>query len=270
MRPVWRLLKLVGQLDALRFAAGKRRRGLSELDVAQSDIDQRLQLLLDLRNVFQHRQRFLNRQFPADRQWSGPCISPPAFRVVAAAAADVAGDINIRQKIHFDAALAVALAGFAAPAFHVEAEASRFVAALARFRQHGVEVADRREHAGVGGGIRARRAPDGRLIDVDDFIDVLRAGNGLVRAGLFPRAVKLFGQRAIKNVVHQRGFAGAGNAGDHRQQAQRKFDVDVLQIVFAARPGRDAFAVRARGARAHGNLLSPERYWPVSESGTVA
>ena len=45
------------------------------------------------------------------------------FGVVAAAAADFAGDVNIRQKIHFDAAQAVALAGFAAAALHVEAEA---------------------------------------------------------------------------------------------------------------------------------------------------
>ena len=98
-----------------------------------------------------------------------------SFGVVAAAAADFAGDIHIRQKIHFDAAQAVALAGFAAAAFYVEAEAAGLVAALARFGKHGEKFADGRENAGVRRGIRARRAADGRLIDLDDFVDLLDA-----------------------------------------------------------------------------------------------
>ena len=63
--------------------------------------------------------------------------------VVALAAADLAQHVDVGQKIHLDAALALALAGFAAPAGHVEGEASGLVAALARLRQHGVEIADR-------------------------------------------------------------------------------------------------------------------------------
>ena len=118
----------------------------------------------------------------------------------------------------------VALAGFAAAALHVEAEAAGLVAALARFRQHGVEIADGREEAGVGGGIRARRAADGGLIDLDHFIDVLEAFDGIVRAGLVVRPVDLVGQRAIEDVVDQRRFAAARNAGDHGEAAQRKID----------------------------------------------
>ena len=57
--------------------------------------------------------------------------------VVAASAAHIAGDIDIGQEIHFDALQAVALAGLAAAAFYVETEAAGFVAALARFGQHG-------------------------------------------------------------------------------------------------------------------------------------
>src|SRR5438093_3905352 len=45
--------KFLRQLDPLRLTSGKRRGRLSEFDVPQTDIKQRLQLRLDLRNVFQ-------------------------------------------------------------------------------------------------------------------------------------------------------------------------------------------------------------------------
>src|SRR5262249_60590719 len=59
----------------------------------------------------------------------------------------------------------VALAGFAAATGHVEAEAARAIAALARSHHLGEQLADRREQAGVGGRIRARRASDRALVD---------------------------------------------------------------------------------------------------------
>ena len=135
---------------------------------------------MDLRNVFENREGV----FDGGRQQVGDGIAfvfhLQRFAVVAAAAADIAGDVDVGQKVHLDALQPVALAGFAAAALHVEAEAAGLVAALARFRQHGVEIADGREDAGVGGGIGARRAADGRLIDLDYFVDVLQAFDGIV------------------------------------------------------------------------------------------
>ncbi len=110
--------------------------------------------------------------------------------VVSLAAADFALHVNVREKIHFDAALPFALASFAASAGNVERESSRLVSALARFRQHGVEIANLREYAGIGCRIGTRRAADRRLIDANDFIDVLRSGNGFVRAGFFARPIQ--------------------------------------------------------------------------------
>ena len=40
-------------------------------------------------------------------------------------------------------------------------------------------------------------------------------------------------QIPIKDVVDERRFAGTGNAGDAGENAERDFDIDVLQIVFA-------------------------------------
>jgi len=156
------------------------------------------------------------------------------FRIVAAAAADFAGDIYVRQEIHFDAAETFALAGFATPAFHVEAEASGAVTPLAGFREHGKKLADGSEDAGVGGGIRARRAANGRLIDLDDFVNVLDAKEHAVRAGRLHGAVELLRQDAVENVVDQRGFPGTGNTGNDGEQAQRKGDIESFRLLACA------------------------------------
>ena len=145
------LAQFLRQLDALRFAARKRGGRLAQVHVAQADIEQRLQLGTNLREVLHQRQRFLHRGVEHVGDRVALELHLQGFAIVAAAAADVASDVDVRQEIHFDALQPVALAGFAAAALHVEAEASRFVAALARFRQHGVEIANQREQAGVSG-----------------------------------------------------------------------------------------------------------------------
>src|SRR5579883_3488857 len=161
------------------------------------------------------------------------------FAVVAAAAADVAGDVDIGQEVHFDTLEAVPLARLAAATLHVEAEA----AGLARFGQHGIEIADRREETGVGGGVGARGAADRSLVDADDFVDLVDAFDRIVRARLLARAVDFAGQRAVENFVDQRRFAAAGNAGDDGKQPERDSDLDVLEIVLARAADHKLLAV---------------------------
>jgi len=45
--------KFARELDALRFAAGKRGGGLAELDIAETDFNERGKFLLNLGNVFE-------------------------------------------------------------------------------------------------------------------------------------------------------------------------------------------------------------------------
>src|SRR3982074_1326112 len=123
------------------------------------------------------------------------------FGIVAAAAADFAGDVYIRKKIHFDAAQAIALAGFAAAAFYVEAEETGAVAALARLREHGEKLANGREDAGVGGGIRTRSAANWGLVDLNDFVDLIGADDFAMRAGRLLRAIEFLREGAVENVV---------------------------------------------------------------------
>ncbi len=61
------------------------------------------------------------------------------------------------------------------PPFTLKLKRPGLIAALARFRQHGEKLANGRENARVRGGIRARRASDGRLVDLNYLINVLDA-----------------------------------------------------------------------------------------------
>ena len=132
MRPVWRLREFARQLHALRFAAGERGGALAKVHVAEADIDEGLQLLAHGGNVGEHGERVFNGE--VENVGDGVAVEfyGEGFLVVAAPVAHFALYVDVGHEVHFDAALAVALAGFAAAAGDVEAEAAGLVAALAR------------------------------------------------------------------------------------------------------------------------------------------
>ncbi|MNT06821.1 hypothetical protein D3C72_1415030 [compost metagenome] len=76
--------------------------------------------------------------------------------------------------MHLDLDDAVALTGLAAAALDVEAEATGAIAARLGLGQARIPVADRIEGAGIGGRVRAGGAADGRLVDVDDLVELLQ------------------------------------------------------------------------------------------------
>ena len=144
------------------------------------------------------------------------------FAVVTLAVAFVAGDEDIGQKMHFDLDRAVALARLAAPAFDVERKPPGRVTARFGFRQSGKPVADGRERAGIGGGVRTRRAANGRLVDIDDFVDQFDAVDRVMRRGEFARKIQFPRQRLVQRFNHQSRFAAARNARDAGKCAKRK------------------------------------------------
>ena len=91
-------------------------------------------------------------------------VEPPA-------AARVAHDGDRAEELHADLLHAGALARLAAAALHVEGEAPLAEAAADGVGLCGEQVAHVVEQPGVGGRVRARRAADGRLIDLDDLVD---------------------------------------------------------------------------------------------------
>ena len=135
------------QLHALRFPARQRRRRLSELDVAEADFLERAQLVRDRRHVLEQRKRLIDGEvqhvgdrFAAIANLERLAVVPPSFALLTR-------DVHVRQEVHRDRDDTVALARFAAPAFHVEREAARLEAALAGIGQHREQLANEREEA---------------------------------------------------------------------------------------------------------------------------
>src|SRR5262249_46722314 len=151
----------------------------------------------------------------------------------------LARDVNVRQEVHLDGDYAVALTRLAPTALHVEREATRLEATRLRLRHHREQLADEREHAGVGRRIRSRCPTDRRLIDLDDFVDQSGSVDRVVRAWVSGRLVDGLRQRAVENVVDQRRLARTADAGDRGQRAQWDGDVNVLQVVLAGPADHD-------------------------------
>ena len=101
------------------------------MNVSEANVDQGLQLLFDLRDVFQNLQHVRHGSFQQVGDGVAVVVNRQGFVVVAAPAADFALHVNVGQEVHFDAALAFALARLATSARNVEGEASGFVSALA-------------------------------------------------------------------------------------------------------------------------------------------
>src|SRR5258708_18598191 len=226
------LRQLGRQLHALCFTARQRRRALSKMDVAKPDVVEGWQLRRDARVVLEELQGVRDREVEDIGDGLAPEVHFERFAVVAFALAHLARHEHVRQEVHLDFHESVTLASLAAAAFHVERKSAGSVAADLRLRKLGEQLANRRKETGVGRRIGARRAADRTLLDVDDFVDVLHAGDALVRARQDARSVEVSRERSVEAVFDQRRFAGAGHSRDGDEQAERDLHGQVLEIVF--------------------------------------
>ena len=223
--------QLLGQLHPLRFAAGQSGRALAELDVAQAHVDQGLELARDRRHRFEQLQRLLDGHLQHVVDAVALVQDVQGLAVVALAVAHVAGHVHVGQEVHLDLDQAIALAGLAAAAAHVEAEAARRVAACARLGHLRIQFAQGREQAGIGGRIGTRGAPDRRLVDVDHLVEQVQALDLAVRRGLVRGTVDLVGGQRVQGVVDQGRLARTGHAGDAGHQPGGDLQVHVLEVV---------------------------------------
>ena len=102
----------------------------------------------------------------------------------------------------------------------------------------GEEGADVVEGLDVGDGIGARGAADGGLVDEDDVVEVLRAGERAEEVGWLGRggagfAVERLHERAVEDLMDERGFAAAADAGDAAEEVEGDVDIDAAQVVQA-------------------------------------
>ena len=171
---------------------------------------------------------------------------------VTRAVAVFAGELDVGEELHLDGDGAVALAGVAAAAGDVEGEGAGAEAVALGVGLGGEEGADVVEGLDVGDWIRARGAADGGLVDEDDVVEVLRAGERAVEVGWLGRggaglAVERLHERAVEDLVDERGFAAAADAGDAAEEVEGDLDIDAAQVVEADAGELEALRGRARG-----------------------
>src|SRR5262245_53106592 len=226
------LRQLVGELDALRFAAGERVARLAEREVAEADVVEYGQRPRDRGVRGEERARLLHGH--------GEDVGDAALREAdserllgeAPPAAHVAVDEEVGQKRHLHPLPSLPRAGLAPPAAHVEGEAARRVAAQTRLGYEGEEASDVVVAADVRDRRRARGAPDRRLVHLDRTLEMLGA---LERAmGTDPPGRQAEGPTygAIQDAAHERRLPRPGDARDARPRTDRELDVDVPQVVL--------------------------------------
>src|SRR5258708_19098319 len=125
---------------------------------------------------------------------------------IARPVAHLARNIDVREEVHLDLDDPVPLTVLAPTAPHIEAEAARLVAAHLRLGKLREEVAHVREHAGVRRGIRPRRAPDRRLVDVDRLVEVLEPLHRVVCARPVLGPIEVLTDLAPPHVPAPTGF----------------------------------------------------------------
>ena len=155
--------------------------------------------------------------------------------------------------MHLDLNDAIATAGLATAAFHIETETARLVAAQPSLRGLAEQFADRIKQAGIGCRIGAWRSPDRRLVDINNLVDMLCAPDPRMRTGPCMRAVNLLRQCLKQYFVDQRTFAGARYSGYGRKYAKRETHVNMLQIIFGRPQNFNPLAIGLAAAFRHRN-----------------
>ena len=233
------LLQLGRELDPLRLSSGEGGRGLPEADVAQPDGVERLHVSGDRRDRGEEVLGLLDRHVEDLRDVLALEVHLEGLPVVPRPVADLARHVDIGEEVHLDLQRAVARAGIAPTSLDVEGEATGLVATDLGLARLGEETTDPVEDPGVGRGVGPGGPADRALIDVDDLVEVLETGDGLVAARDLAGAVELVGEHLVEDVVDERGLARAGDPGDGDEGAEGEAHVDAVEVVLTGPLDRD-------------------------------
>ena len=233
------------QFDALSFTSGKGRGGLTEFDVVEPHIVERLQFVANRRDVFEELEQLLDIHLEDVGDRLAFVEDLERFPAITVSTAIGASDPDVGEKVHFEFRRAVSLAGFAASSLDIETETAGLVTALFGFGQFGEEFANLVEDFDVGAGVGAGRSTDGRLVDRDELVEVFDSFDTLVSTRFVGSSMQSCPQGFGEDVVHQRAFSRSGNSGHADETSERKSDIDVLEVMVASSDDGQCFPVAA-------------------------
>src|SRR5688572_32541142 len=113
------------------------------MDVAESDVNERLELLTNARLVLEELERILDRHLEHVSDALAAEAHLEGLAIIALALAHLARHVHVGKEVHLDFHETITLACLATPALHVERESTRSVSADLRLGKLREQLADR-------------------------------------------------------------------------------------------------------------------------------
>ena len=160
--------------------------------------------------------------------------------------------VDVGEEVHFDGDGSVPGTVLTPAALDVEAETTRLIAAHFCLLGLRKESTDFVKDTGVRGWITPRGAANGRLIDVDNFVEVVHTLDSGVEARYVSCTVESVCEGPIHNVIDEGGLPRAADAGNGHHHTQGNIHGQVTEIVsLGALHGEHPFGVH-RSSLTHG------------------
>ena len=166
-----------GELQALRFSARERIEGLAELQVPETQGAEEGKRLREFFLVAEEHGRVIDRKLEDLVNIQVPVPDPEHLAAEPASVTGLAGQGDIREKLHLNLHHPRPLALFTAPTLHIEAEGARIKTRREGLIRRREELPDPVKDLGIGCGIAPGRLADRRLVDQHELIDELKAAD---------------------------------------------------------------------------------------------
>ena len=232
-----------GKFYSLTLTTGEGGTALSQFDIAETYILQRLDLVENLRHVLEEFHRLVDGHI----QYVGDALALishlQGLTVVSFAMTNLARYVDIREEIHLDGLVTISLTFLTSSTLHVEGESARLVTTDLRLRQANEKTADIAEDTGVGGWIAARRSADRTLVYIHHLIYIVDTLDTVIRHRLLQTAIEMLGEDRLKSLVDEGGLARTAHSRNHDEFAEREVNVYSLQVVAPGAPDGDVLAI---------------------------
>ena len=106
---------------------------MSESYIAKTDVHKRLKLSMNRRYGLEEFECVFNGHIEHFSDISTLVLDLERFSVVALPFADITGNVDVGQEVHFHFGDAITLAGLTASSSHIEAKSAGFIATRSRF-----------------------------------------------------------------------------------------------------------------------------------------
>src|SRR5690606_9479101 len=125
------------------------------------------------------------------------------FSIVSFASACFARNHYIGQKVHLNCFVTVTTTGLTSSTLYIERETTRCVSTYFGFGHSCKQISNLCEDTRISGRVGARCSTNRRLVNTDNFINVVYSVNRFVGKWLFVRFVKMLAEDWLEGCIQQ-------------------------------------------------------------------